>query len=526
MNKHLTLFDNHSDYKEYIIGDVEYVDLGLPSGTLWTKCNIGANTETDEGLWFAWGETTGYTTEQIGVDRNFESSEYSINKYNNTDHLLALRYEDDAAYNILGSAWTIPSCEHFMELFDRDNTTITYESDYNSSGVSGFLITSKVNQNTLFFPMIGCATDGTLDSTELVYWTRDFLQNYNTKKAYAFQCTSTTIQNPRKYNMQLKYEYYGCKLRAVSNEIRSSELLPNVSLCENNEVHYSPKLNADIIGIFNVTSTSDPTKILNSMYNPKDHFNYIEIDGEQKPSSTYTFTFSTTGRHIVKYNPIDPSKLPSMRLVFGNSPSYYGPFDNLPKLVELILPESFLSISPGSIGSTTIEHVTIPNSIMKLGDDYYGSANIDFTGRFPSINSIVYNDNILIRASGDLESYQIEPGTKFIQRVAFSEHTSLISIDIPDSVVQICTKAFEGCTNLQTVRIGTGIKYIGCNVFGDCHSGLEITCLATIPPELDSDSGLAFDGISNCKIYVPAESVSAYQANSAWNSSGTILAIQ
>ena len=39
----------------------EYVDLGLPSGLKWAKCNIGAEKETDAGLYFAWGETTGYT---------------------------------------------------------------------------------------------------------------------------------------------------------------------------------------------------------------------------------------------------------------------------------------------------------------------------------------------------------------------------------------------------------------------------------------------------------------------------------
>ena len=37
-----------------------YVDLGLPSGTLWATMNVGANSETDTGLYFAWGETTGY----------------------------------------------------------------------------------------------------------------------------------------------------------------------------------------------------------------------------------------------------------------------------------------------------------------------------------------------------------------------------------------------------------------------------------------------------------------------------------
>ena len=35
----------------------EYVDLGLPSGTLWATCNVGANTPEEYGDYFAWGET-------------------------------------------------------------------------------------------------------------------------------------------------------------------------------------------------------------------------------------------------------------------------------------------------------------------------------------------------------------------------------------------------------------------------------------------------------------------------------------
>lgn len=45
----------------------EYVDLGLPSGTLWAKWNVGATSETDTGLYFAWGETQGYTADQVGT---------------------------------------------------------------------------------------------------------------------------------------------------------------------------------------------------------------------------------------------------------------------------------------------------------------------------------------------------------------------------------------------------------------------------------------------------------------------------
>lgn len=40
--------------------NTEYVDLGLPSGTLWAKCNLGAEKETDFGKFYQWADTQGY----------------------------------------------------------------------------------------------------------------------------------------------------------------------------------------------------------------------------------------------------------------------------------------------------------------------------------------------------------------------------------------------------------------------------------------------------------------------------------
>ena len=50
----------------------EFVDLGLPSGTLWATCNVGATSPEQRGLYFAWGETEGYSADQVeNVVRNF-----------------------------------------------------------------------------------------------------------------------------------------------------------------------------------------------------------------------------------------------------------------------------------------------------------------------------------------------------------------------------------------------------------------------------------------------------------------------
>lgn len=104
----------------------EYVDLGLPSGTLWATMNVGATKETDYGLYFAWGETEGYTAEQVGVDKQFSWADYKFNssgdgatftKYTSTDNKVVLDAEDDAAAVNMGGDWHMPNIEQRIELF-------------------------------------------------------------------------------------------------------------------------------------------------------------------------------------------------------------------------------------------------------------------------------------------------------------------------------------------------------------------------------------------------------------------------
>ena len=101
----------------------EYVDLGLPSGTLWAKMNVGANSPTDYGLYFAWGETQGYTDAST---KAFTWNDYKFNpsgdgstftKYNATDGLKHLELEDDAAHVNMGGEWHMPNIAQCIELF-------------------------------------------------------------------------------------------------------------------------------------------------------------------------------------------------------------------------------------------------------------------------------------------------------------------------------------------------------------------------------------------------------------------------
>ena len=148
----------------------EYVDLELPSGTLWATCNVGASKPSDAGLYFQWGDTKGYTKEQIGNgegQKKFASdeSDYKFGVYPNytkyTTPGATLELEDDAAHANMGGEWHMPTPDQIKELID--NTTSTWTTQ---DGVNGRLFTSKKDgTKSIFIPAAGGAWGGSVRSS-------------------------------------------------------------------------------------------------------------------------------------------------------------------------------------------------------------------------------------------------------------------------------------------------------------------------------------------------------------------------
>lgn len=101
----------------------------------------------------------------------------------------------------------------------------------------------------------------------------------------------------------------------------------------------------------------------------------------------------------------------------------------------------------------------------------------------------------------------------------FYSNTKLESVVIPDSVTEVGTQSFSGCSNLKSATLGKGVKYIDENAFYDCNALAEIYCKATTPPTVDNSAALgSLYAPSNKKIYVPTASVEAYKKASNWSS--------
>lgn len=159
----------------------DYVDLNLPSGTLWATCNVGASKPSEYGLYFQWGDVKGYTAEQVGVaeeQKPFNWNDYKwyesrivdvanikFKKY--TAGGATLKLDDDAAHIYMGGDWHMPTPEQIKALIDNTTHSWGWHTHswewHNLDDVKGMRFTSKQDTSkSIFIPAAGFAFDGSV----------------------------------------------------------------------------------------------------------------------------------------------------------------------------------------------------------------------------------------------------------------------------------------------------------------------------------------------------------------------------
>ena len=203
--------------KYYTAGPNEFtlnaVDLGLPSGILWAPMNVGATAPQEYGQFFAWGETTGYSSADTsdghsfgwanytGDDGTYNSSDatnYGFTKYNNSGSdgtYTILRSGDDAATVNWGSAWRMPTYAEWDELLTTypkstasGSKRRAWLNDYNSTGVAGLAFYDASDNILLFLPAAGYRNDTSLDGqgTYGIYWSSSLYESNARNARYLY----------------------------------------------------------------------------------------------------------------------------------------------------------------------------------------------------------------------------------------------------------------------------------------------------------------------------------------------------
>ncbi|MBR5028465.1 MAG: hypothetical protein IKX51_04495, partial [Bacteroidales bacterium] len=153
----------------------DWVDLGLPSGILWATRNVGANSPTDYGDYFAWGETSPKSIYNWSTYRYCNGTSGTLTKYCNvlgwgynyfTDNLTTLQAGDDAATANWGGGARTPTYAECRELIS--NTIHEWTS---RNGVYGMRFTAR-NGRSIFLPAAGLRWDGSLGDAGVYgcYW--------------------------------------------------------------------------------------------------------------------------------------------------------------------------------------------------------------------------------------------------------------------------------------------------------------------------------------------------------------------
>ena len=222
----------------------------------------------------------------------------------------------------------------------------------------------------------------------------------------------------------------------------------------------------DITATFNVTSTTEPTKIANGNAYAISGFTKMCVDDVRVPV-TDTYTFDTLGEHTVQYKLTDETK-------FANAA-----FSDCTNLTSVLIGEGLESTGYLTFdGCTNLRSVTLPDTVTKIGNGTFSSCRSLSSITIPhSVTSII---NGAFEGCTSLTSVTIPSNVKELDAFVFENCTNLRTVTIENGLESIGDRCFRKCTNLTSFVIPPSVKEIGHNVFEYCTSLTEFTIPNTV----------------------------------------------
>ena len=516
------------------------IDLGLPSGTKWACCNVGASKPEDYGGYFAWGET-----EEKDV---YDWSTYLYGTYNEDEDYSNLvdigidiaGSQYDVAHVQWGASWRMPSQEQVQEFIDNCNSiwgTI--------NGVNGWTFTGP-NGSTIFLPAAG------LRANEELIGGAEWGQYYSSSLLESYPCTAHIINIFKEeiINLYAAFRYYGFSVRPVvagsstpSGNIDFADPAVKAICVANWDTNGDGELSYDeaaaVTDLGNIFSDNQEIKKFNELQ----YFTGLTSIGER------AFDWCTGLTSVI---------IPNSVTNIG-----FGAFRDCSSLTSVTIPDNVSSIDTYAFMSCErLTSVTIPNNVTSIGSEAFSgcsgltsikveSGNTKYDSRNNCNAIIETNTNILITGCmntiipnsvttiGDFAFYKcsglisvnIPNSVTSIGNYAFDDCTGLTSVTIPNSVTSIGRSAFQYCTGLTSVTIPNSVTSIGRSVFYWCTGLTEVISLIEEPWGIDESTFMCYDETGESyypasTLYVPAGTKEKYEATAGWNKFKNIVEME
>ncbi len=212
--------NGYIDEQPPVVPTIEMVDLGLPSGTLWSKYDFGVDSESLNvkadyiGGRYAWGELHPKDTYDEDNYRFYDTQNEVYTKYTNSgDEKYKLDDADDVVHATFGENYYIPTALEYQELVrevNKGNLTKQYVTNFNGvSGLNGVKISKSSNANVFIFLPI------TAPNGWAQYWADDRVGYYGKRPGVDYVAGAFEISNSPSLNVDTYERYEGYRLRAV-----------------------------------------------------------------------------------------------------------------------------------------------------------------------------------------------------------------------------------------------------------------------------------------------------------------------
>lgn len=489
----------------------EYIDLGLTSRTLWATTNVGASSATDNGSYFAWGETATKETysqsnyaHASGITAEGEWSASKLTKYCATDGKTVLESADDAATKVCGSTWTIPTTAQLQELIDE--CTWTVEGN-------GYRVTGK-NGNSIYLPFAGYKYDGQGYSGNHDSNTRGLYWANSVSSTGAGEANYLSI-NSTEQRVSNQSRFYGCSIRPVSTE-KASNVVTTITIDPAKTLdQVKAELGDDVNNITEIYITGNyrnksSIDAIKTNYFPNLEKVHLTLDNGVTSIGSSAFRSCSSLTSI---------EIPNSVTTIGKEA-----FEWCSSLTSVVLPNSITYIGEDAFdGCSSLTSVVIPNSVTYIGREAFKNCSSLKSITLPFIgNSDTYGGFKVIFGTtipSLLRSVTLTGGS--LKNSAFYGCSGLTSITIPNSVTSIGEYAFNGCSGLTSITIPNSVTTIGYSAFYDCSNLTSIT----IPNSVTAIGGAAFRGCSGLESIIIGEGVKSigdYGLNTESNNLKTI----